>query len=119
MSEAEVESLGEQFRNSTNPIERRLASSRLLEGLSAENALAVREQIAHLHHHSPEFREFHYAWGAVAGMEATMFGADTEEDDMSPALAGWASADPGAALAWFKGLDMENDRDFDPLLKDR
>ncbi len=118
-TDGEIRKLGEAFRASTSPIDRRLAFSALLEGLTAENALLVREQIAHKEPRSAEFREFHYAWGAVAGAEAAMFGAGTEEDDMAPALAGWANADPQAALAWFKGLDMENDPGFDPLLKDR
>ena len=48
-----------------------------------------------------------------------MFGADTKEDDMSPALAGWASANPQEAMVWYNGLDMENDARFDPVLKDR
>ena len=47
---------------------------------------------------SAEFREFHFAWGKIAGTVAVLFGADTEMADMSPALAGWASADPAAAL---------------------
>ena len=119
LSHRDIASLGEELRRATSPIDRRLVFSRLLEGLTAENALAIREQIAHLHHHSAEFREFHYAWGALSGTEAIMFGATTEEDDMSPALAGWASADPSAAIAWFEGLDMEKDAGFDPLIKDR
>ncbi|MFP6856602.1 MAG: hypothetical protein VCA73_04980 [Roseibacillus sp.] len=119
LSDEDIVSFGEQFRESSSPIDRRLAFSRLLEGLTPENAELVREQIAHLHDRSAEFREFHYAWGAIAGEDAIMFGADTEKDDMSSALAGWASANPGAALAWFDGLDMENDARFNPLLIDR
>ncbi len=119
LTERDIELLGERFRTSTSPIERRLAFSRLLEGLTAENALQIRKQIEHLDHRRPEFREFHYAWGAVAGVEAALFGAGTEEDDMSPALAGWASASPSEALKWFKELDMPNNPAFDPLLKDR
>ncbi len=119
LSGGDIEILGEQFRKGTNPIERRMAFTALLAGLTAENALQVRKQIEHMDHRSAEFREFHYAWGAVGGAEAVMFGADTEEDDMSPALTGWASADPEAALAWFNNLDMENNAGFDALLKDR
>ena len=111
--------LGEQFRNSSDPVAKRLAFSKLLQGLTAENALLVREQIEGQDHRSAEFQEFHYAWGAVAGLEAIMFGIDTEEDDMKPALAGWAGTSPAEAMAWIEGLDMENDSRFDPLLKDR
>ncbi|MCP4848634.1 MAG: hypothetical protein GY899_11880 [Verrucomicrobiaceae bacterium] len=119
LTDGDIESLGEQLRKGTNPIERRFAFTALLAGLTAENALQVRKQIEHMDHRSAEFREFHYAWGAVGGADAVMFGADTEEDDMSPALTGWASADPEAALAWFNNLDMENNAGFDALLKDR
>ena len=119
LSGRDIDLLGEMFRTAASPIERRLGFSKLLEGLSAENALQIREQIAHMDHRSSEFREFHYAWGAVAGEEAALFGASTKEDDMSPALAGWANADPNAALAWFKNLDMANDPRFDSLLKER
>ena len=119
LSGGDIEILGEQFRKGTNPIERRMAFTALLAGLTAENALQVRKQIEHMDQRSAEFREFHYAWGAVGGADAVMFGADTEEDDMSPALTGWARADPEAALAWFENLDMENNAGFDALLKDR
>ncbi len=119
MSDEDIESLGEKFRNTGNPIEQRFAFSKLLEGLTAENALLIREQIEHLKDHSSEYKEFHYAWGAVAGAEAVLFGAETEGDDMSPALTGWASADPNAARQWLETLDMANDPSFDSLLSDR
>ncbi len=112
LSEREIELLGEKFRSS-NPIERRLAFSELLEGLTAENALLVREQIEHLSDKSPEYREFHYAWGAIGGVDAVLFGADTPGDDMAPTLSGWASTDPLGARAWLETLDMENDPAFD------
>lgn len=119
LSDLDIEALGETFRTAGSPVEKRLAFSKLLAGLTAENALLVREQIADMDHRSGEFQEFHYAWGAVAGADAALFGADTEEDDMSPALAGWASADADAALAWFGKLDMESNPAFDALLKER
>lgn len=118
-SAEDIRALGETFRTATSPIARRLAFSSLLEGLTADNALLIREQIEHLDHRSAEFREFHYAWGAVAGVEAAMFGASTPEDDMSPAIAGWAGTHPGEAIAWFNNLDMENDPEFEYLLKER
>ncbi|MGK0186011.1 MAG: hypothetical protein ACI9R3_001794 [Verrucomicrobiales bacterium] len=119
LTDRDIEALGETFRKASSPIDRRLAFSNLLEGLTADNALLVREQIAHMDHRSAEFREFHYAWGTVAGVEAAMFGASTPEDDMSPALAGWASASPAEAMAWFNTLDMESDPGFEYLLKER
>ena len=119
LSELDIETLGQKLQSSTNPIDRRLAFSQLLEGLTAENALLIRDQIKGFDPNSAEFKEFHYAWGAVGGTEAIMFGVDTVEPDMQPALSGWASSDPQKAIAWFEALDMENDSSFDPLLKDR
>lgn len=119
LSDEEIEAIGKLLRETRSPVEKRLAFSKLLAGLTKDNALLVREQIEHMDQRSAEFREFHYAWGGVAGAEAALFGAATEEDDMSPALAGWANADPAAALDWFKALNMESDEAFDPLLKDR
>lgn len=119
LSEADIGELGQTFRESSDPVAQRLAFSKLIQGLNADNALLIREQIEHKDHRSAEFQEFHYAWGAVAGVEAIMFGIDTVEDDMKPALAGWAGTSPAEAMAWIEGLDMENDARFDPLLKDR
>jgi len=110
LSEQDIASLGEQFRMSPNPVERRLAFSRLLEGLTPENARLMREQIAHLSDDSAEFREFHYAWGAIAGAEAVMLGADTKKTDMAATLAGWAGADPQAATKWFNDLQQDDDK---------
>ena len=41
LSGLDIEALGDQLRGSTNPIDRRLAFSKLLEGLTAENALCL------------------------------------------------------------------------------
>ncbi|HJM62834.1 MAG: hypothetical protein QF405_12885 [Roseibacillus sp.] len=119
LSEADIGELGQTFRKSSDPVAKRLAFSKLIQGLTADNALLIREQIEHKDHRSAEFQEFHYAWGAVAGVDAVIFGVDTEEDDMKPALAGWAGASPQEAMAWIEGLNMENDARFDPLLKER
>lgn len=120
LSEEEITRLGEEFRKASSPIDRRLAFSKLLEGLTSENALEIREQIEHLHHHSAEFREFHYAWGSVAGEEAVMMGLETkDQDDMTPALAGWAATHPGAARIWLEHLDPENDARFAALVKEQ
>ena len=98
LSDLEIESLGQKLKGSTNPIDKRLAFSQLLQGLTAENALLIRDQIKDFDAGSPEFKEFHYAWGAVGGTDAVMFGVDTVEPDMSPALSGWASSDPQKAI---------------------
>ena len=119
LSEADIRSLGEFFQKAASPIERRLAFGKILENLTAENALLMREQIEHLDPKQTEFREFHYAWGAIAGEDAALFGATTKEDDMAHSIAGWANADPAAAKGWFESLKIEGNPDFEYLLTDR
>lgn len=92
--------LGEVYKTSRDPIERRLAFSKMIQGLTAENAMLLREQIEHISSNSSEWREFHYAWGALAGEVAVKFGAESERRDVAACFSGWASADPEAALAW-------------------
>jgi hypothetical protein len=99
----EILALGKAFKANSNPIERRLAFSRLLEGLTSENGLLIRAQIEHLSENSSEFREFHYAWGALAGEAAVLHGKDTAKQDMAATFTGWASADPTAAMTWYEG----------------
>lgn len=102
-AETPTEELAAAFK-SGNLVERRLAFAAILEKLNAGNALELRELIADMPQDSLEFREFHYAWGSVAGVEAVTHGQDTPKRDMAAALAGWASNDPSAALAYFDTL---------------
>lgn len=103
LNEEGIAKLGEDFKTG-NLVERRIAFAEMLKGLTAENALQLRAHIADLPQDSPEFREFHYAWGAVAGDEAVLHGKETQKKDMAASLAGWASKDPSAALAYFDSL---------------
>ncbi|MEM7143595.1 MAG: hypothetical protein AAF591_00580 [Verrucomicrobiota bacterium] len=119
LSDADINEIGQLFKSSLDPIERRLAFSKLLAGLTDENALDIRAQIEHLHDESPEFREFHFAWGKIGGEDAVVHGADTPETDMAATIAGWASASPDAAVQWLENLEMVDNPDFDYLLKDR
>lgn len=104
LSDAQIAELGETALKDPNPLKRRLAFDQLLQGMTVENALLIREQIKTLPQDSSEFRDFHYAWGAIAGSDAVLNGAETRERDMSVTLAGWAGADAAGALAWFNGL---------------
>ncbi len=110
LSSDRIATLGKQLRRSTDPIARRTAFGELLAGLTSENALTIREQIAHLKDSDPEFREFHYAWGQVAGLDAVMHGLETDAKDMGPTVAGWASHDPGAAKDWYESLNEKGNR---------
>lgn len=111
-SETDLIKLGTDFKNAKGPIERRLAFSEILKALTSENALLLREQIVHLDQDSAEFREFHYAWGSLAGETAVTHGEETKKRDMAATLAGWMNADPDAAMAYFNALDpkRQNDR---------
>ena len=103
-----IATLGERLRSATDPIAKREAFAELIAGLTVENALEIREQIAHLKDDDPDFRDFHYAWGKVAGLEAVLHGLETKDKkDMGPTLAGWASNDPGLAMDWYETLDNE------------
>ena len=81
----------------------------MLKQLTPDNARQLREQIAHMSQDSAEFREFHYAWGAIAGDEAILHGKDTPKRDMAASLAGWASEDPQSAMAYFDNLSEAKD----------
>lgn len=107
LSETDIKELGAEFKTAKGPIARRLIFGEMLKALTPENAKLMRENIAHLSHDSPEFREFHYAWGALAGQEAVLHGAETPKRDMASTLAGWAATDPAAAMAYFDSLSPE------------
>ena len=100
----DISALGKSLRESTDPLAKREAFGRLLAGLTKENALEIQEQIDFLEDSDAMFREFHFAWGKIGGMEAVLHGTETPKSDMGPALAGWASADPAAARAWYDSL---------------
>ncbi|MFT4546063.1 MAG: hypothetical protein ACI9UA_002182 [Pseudoalteromonas tetraodonis] len=107
LSAARILELGGTALKDPNPLKRRAAFDELLKGMTAENALEIREQIKNLPQDSSEFRDFHYAWGAVAGGDAVLHGMESKERDMEVTLAGWAGADAAGALAWFSGLSKE------------
>ncbi|MFT6861666.1 MAG: hypothetical protein ACJAVK_000219 [Akkermansiaceae bacterium] len=107
LSEAGVRQLGLDLKAAKGPLERRKVFSQILANLTVENAKLMREQILSLDDDSSEFREFHYAWGAIAGEEAVFNGSETPERDMASTLAGWAAKSPEAALAYFNGLDKD------------
>jgi hypothetical protein len=118
LTENEIATLGEIFRTSTDPLPRHEAFLRLLSGLTKENALAIRDQLGTLDPNDPVFRDFHFTWGKIAGIEAVMSGVGRDAPDMGPSLAGWASADPAAASAWRRNLEL-SDSAYDPLTKVR
>jgi hypothetical protein len=109
LSSADIDALGKQFKTELDPIARRVAFGKLLAGLTLENATEIRAQIADMPDSSPEFLEFHYAWGKIGGVDAVLKGMDTRERDMGATLAGWASANPAEAMKWFDSLGQTGD----------
>jgi hypothetical protein len=114
LSEKGIKSLGHILQTSNDPIERRIAFSKLLEGLTADNAQVLREQIIHMSSESSEWKDFHYAWGALGGQSVVEFGKNSEKRDMAAAFSGWAGANPQAAIAWFNSQepDHQNRKDL-------
>ncbi len=110
LTAAGIAALGEEFRSARDPLARRDAFAKLLAGLTVENALEVRKQIDHLNSDSAEFRDFHFAWGKIGGADAVLHGAGTDKQDMGPAMAGWASANPAAARAWYDALPEKSEK---------
>ncbi len=107
LSESEIRQIGIDLKATTTPLERRELFSQILANLTPENAKLMREQIVHLDSNSSEFRDFHYQWGAIAGEEAVVNGAETPERDMATTLAGWAASNPDAALTYFNSLEPD------------
>lgn len=107
MSRNEIIEVGKNLRWELNPLRRRAALGRLLEGMNKENAMLVRDQVVHFSPESNEFQDFHFAWGAMSGVEAVEIGADTKEKDMAATMMGWASLDPVSALSWYDSLEED------------
>ena len=105
LSEWDISQLGQMMTKDSNPIRRRMAFSQLLQGLTPDNAKQIREQVMSLHHESSEFKDFHYAWGAISGAEAVLHAQKTKERDMDVTMSGWASAQPEDAFNWVNDQD--------------
>jgi hypothetical protein len=64
----------------------------------------IRSQLLALGAGGDQWRDFHYNWGALAGVEAFNHAAASEEEDLAATLTGWAAARPGEALAMLDNL---------------
>lgn len=104
---ASLDAVIEQALRSPNPLTRRLAFAKLLENMTAENAVDIREQLVALGAQGEEWRDFNYAWGAIAGKEAFDFAMTSDENDLGAAFSGWAAANPAAAIAMLDQLPPE------------
>jgi hypothetical protein len=98
------EALAERATSESSPIARRLAFARLLEAMTAENAMEIREQLVAGGLGGEAWRDFNFSLGALIGREALDFAANSPERDMNDVVRGWAAADPQAALALLGNL---------------
>ena len=99
-----ITALAQQALRDPNQITRRLAFSRLLESMTPENATTIRAQLITLGHDPDQWRDFHYAWGAIDGQAAFEHAAASPEQDLNDTMTGWAAANPTAALAMLENL---------------
>lgn len=108
-----LDALYDQALRDPNPITRRLAFSKLLESMTAENAAGMREQLLTLGAGSDEWRDFHYAWGALDGQAAFDHAANSPEPDLNATMSGWAAANPAEAMALLDKLpeSLQGQRD--------
>jgi hypothetical protein len=107
-----IAGLGQQMRNAPDDESRKAAFHKMLRQLTVNNARQMRRQVADMDADSYEYREFHYQWGKIGGMDAVLHGQTTEKPDMRITLAGWASADPEAAMEWFNSLPEYDRKNF-------
>ncbi len=103
-SENGIEILAKEALSDPNPVKRRLAFSKLLEGMTTENASAIRDQLVDLKAGGQEWRDFNYAWGAIAGREAFTDAMSKDRKDLESLITGWAANDPNGAIAMLTEL---------------
>lgn len=109
LSQKEIEQLAAEALSDPNPLKRSLAFSKLLESLTAENALAVMEAMRANRAGGREWNLFRYAWGAVdpegALEHALSLEGRRQQEAVGETLTGWASSDPAGAMAWLEAME--------------
>ena len=108
----DLERLAREAAKNPNPIARRLAFTELLRAMNAENSMQIREQLVAMGVDGEMWRDFNYQWGAMAGLDAVIFAASSDEPDLEATLSGWGSAAPTDAIAFLDNLpeDLSGDR---------
>jgi hypothetical protein len=112
-SSSGLEALAFQALRDPNQVTRRLAYSKLLEAMTAENAAQIRAQLVDLGAEPDQWRDFSYSWGALAGRDAFDAASKTKEIDLNDTMTGWAAANPKEAMAALDNLppELKNQRD--------
>ncbi len=117
LSQDGIEALTTEALRDPNQIKRRLAFSRLLTGMTTGNASSIRDQLIASGAGGQEWRDFNYAWGAIAGEEAFLNSSTNEKRDLQSLISGWAAQDPAGAIAMLNALP-ENLADQKTKLQD-
>ena len=102
-----IETLAKEALSDPNQIKRRIAFSKLLEGMTPGNASAIRDQLTALGAGGAEWRDFNYAWGALAGADAFTNAMTSEKKDLESLISGWAAVDSSGAMAMLGNLPEE------------
>ena len=110
LSVAQVKLIATDALTDPNPLNRSLAFSKLLEGITPENAEAMQEALREGNASRDQWRLFLYAWGVTDGPGALEHAASNLEGDrlhrfQGEVLTGWASTDPDAAISWAAGIE--------------
>ena len=108
ITSSEINSLGQQFSQSLDPIERSRIFDRLIASMTLENALEIREYVKGLSHRDPDFRKFNLAYGRIAGLDAVKFAINSPERDGSFIFQGWTSVNPEAAKEWLHTMGEQD-----------
>ncbi len=90
-----------------SPITRRLAFAKVLENMTEDNVMEIREQLVEHNADDRIWTEFNYAMGALKGREAFDFALQSDEPDLNATLMGWAATDPQGAIAAMASLPEE------------
>lgn len=106
-SPGNLEALTAEALSHPNQVKRRLAFSRILSQMTAENAGTIRDQLLAAGAGGSEWRDFNYAWGALAGEEAFNEALTADKKDLKSLLSGWADVDPAGAIAMLEKLPPE------------
>lgn len=102
-----LEALTLEALKDPSQIKRRLAFSRLLSQMTPENATAIRDQLIAAGVAGSEWRDFNYAWGAIAGEAAFNASLTADRSDLKSLISGWTATEPTRAIEMLGRLPAE------------
>ncbi len=109
LSDSQIAAISADAFSDPNPLRRSLAFTKLLEGITPENAQTMLQAMRDGQPSGDQWRLFLYAWGGVDGAGAMAYAAENLEGDrlqrfQDSTLTGWASKDPTAAMAFVDSI---------------